>query len=357
MNKNQAKTGGVPQDSPAPVVKKNQPQRELTPLEKVYSNLDSLLQSKMNALPSTFNQTRFLQECMTVLQDIYGIENVSPISVARTMLRGAMLDLSFLNKECYAIPDNKKVGNEWVKEIQFQTDYKGEKKLAKKYSIRPVKDIYAKLVREGDVYEIAIDGNEQRITFKPVPFNNADVIGCFAFVLYHDGTVTTEEMSIEEINEVKENYAKKDKQGNHSGAWVKSFGEMCKKTVIRRLCKHIELQFESVDQKQTFDAASEFEVQHEPKKISTKPTVARPQAIDQDPVEVEAEVIEKETPADEQQEQNLYKQMLDEFQAAKEMLGEVKYYKVLEAHGFTKSNQIKSIAKGNEIIKDMQEAM
>src|SRR3712207_3606123 len=114
-------------------------------LKRTHKDLIKLLQSKEEALPKDFNQTRFLQNCMTVLQDAKNIENCNPTSVARTMLKGAFLGLDFFNKECYAIP----YGNS----LNFQTDYKGEIKLAKKYSINPIKDIYAKTVREGDLFE------------------------------------------------------------------------------------------------------------------------------------------------------------------------------------------------------------
>ena len=63
-------------------------------------------------------------------------------TVVRTLLKGAFLGLDFFNGECYAIP----YGNQ----CQFQTDYKGEIKLCKRYSSNPIQDIYAKVVREGD---------------------------------------------------------------------------------------------------------------------------------------------------------------------------------------------------------------
>ena len=93
----------------------------------VHDNLQKLLQQKAKALPKNFNETRFLQNVMVVLQDTKDIEKMNPTSVARTMLKGAFLGLDFFNKECYAIP--------YSGQLNFQTDYKGEIKLAKKYSL------------------------------------------------------------------------------------------------------------------------------------------------------------------------------------------------------------------------------
>jgi len=227
-------------------------------LQVVYKNLDKLLESKKNALPKSFNKTRFLQNCMVVLQDTKGIEKVEPMTIARTMLKGAFLGLDFFNRECYAIPYENK--------LNFQTDYKGEVKLAKKYSINPIKDIYAKLVREGDEFEEEIIDGRQTIRFKPKPFNNSKIIGVFAVCLYKDGSMIYDTMSVEEIEAVRNNYSKQ-KDGQ---AWTKSYGEMCKKTVLRRLCKNIELDFDTIEQKQAYDDSSDFEFNEQEKQPETK---------------------------------------------------------------------------------------
>lgn len=216
-------------------------------LKQSHTALNKLLETKTSALPKDFNKTRFLQNCMTVLQDTRDIEKCEPMTVARTMLKGAFLGLDFFNKECYAIP----YGNQ----LNFQTDYKGEIKLAKKYSINPIKDIYAKLVREGDEFEESIVNGQQTINFKPKTFNNGPIIGAFAVVLFKDGSMMYEAMSKEEIEEIRNNFSK----AKNSAAWTKTTGEMYKKTVLRRLCKLIELDFDSTEQQQTFMESSDFE--------------------------------------------------------------------------------------------------
>ena len=76
-----------------------------------------------------------------------------------------------------------------------------------------------------------------------MPFNGEEIIGAFAVVLYQDGGMSYETMSVADINSVRNNYSK----ASQSKAWKNSFDEMCKKTVLRRLCKHIETDFESVE--------------------------------------------------------------------------------------------------------------
>lgn len=222
-----------------------------TQLVTIHNNLQKLLDDKQEAMPSNFNKTRFLQNCMTVLQDTKDIEKCDAQSVARTMLKGAFLGLDFFNRECYAIPYG---GN-----VQFQTDYKGEKKLAKMYSIRPIKDIYAKNVRKGDDFAEEIIGGQQTIKFKPLPFNTSEIVGSFAVVLYQDGGMDYETMSLQEIEETRDNYSK---QANGK-AWTKSKPEMCKKTVFRRLTKNIELNFDTIEQKEAFDDGGDIDLSKE----------------------------------------------------------------------------------------------
>jgi len=233
--------------------------KQSTQLVSIHDNLNKLLESKQEALPKNFNQTRFLQNCMTVLQDTKGIEQCDATSVARTMLKGAFLGLDFFNKECYAIV--------YGGTVQFQTDYKGEKKLAKQYSVRPVQDIYAKLVRDGDDFREEVKDGQQTIQFVPKPFNNSEILGAFAVVLYRDGGMAYEVMSSEEIELTRKNYSK---QANGQ-AWTKSKGEMYKKTVLRRLCKNIELNFDTIEQARTFEDASDFDMNKDPKPAQQSP--------------------------------------------------------------------------------------
>jgi recombination protein RecT len=225
----------------------------------IHSNLQNLIDNKLDAMPRGFNKTRFIQNCMVVLQDTQGIEKMSATSVARTMLKGAFLGLDFFNRECYAIP----YGNT----LQFQTDYKGEKKLAKKHSVNPVLDIYAKNVREGDEYQVDVEDGKQTLHYKPIPFNDGKITGSFAVALFKDGSMMVEDMSVKDIEEVRTRYSKVP----NGPAWKNSPGEMYKKTVLRRLCKGIELDFDTIEQKQTYDEAADADFEKGKKPTQNSP--------------------------------------------------------------------------------------
>lgn len=247
-------------------------------LKQTYENLDKLITSKESAMLPGFNKLRFMQNCMTVLQDTENIEKYQSLTIARTLLKGAFLGLDFFQKECYAIPYGDK--------LSFQTDYKGETKVAKKYSIRPIKDIYAKVVRACDEYSEEIVAGQQVVDFKPIPFNNGDIIGAFAVVLYKDGGMDYESMSKDEIEEIRANFSKV----KNSLMWTKTPAEAYKKTVIRRLTKKIEKEFANIEQAQAYDDGSDFEF-----KVPIEEVV--------DPFVIDGEFTEKEVEENAQGEQ------------------------------------------------------
>lgn len=240
-------------------------------LVEIHSNLNQSLENQVEALPKEFNKKRFMQNCMTVLQDgSADFSKCEPATVVRTLLKGAFLGLDFFNGECYAIP----FGNT----CQFLTDYKGEIKLCKRYSSNPIKDIYAKVVREGDEFIETIENGNQTVSFRPKAFNDGAIIGAFAVCLYKDGGMIYDTMSKAEIEHTRNTFSK----AANSKAWKESYGEMAKKTVLRRLCKLIDLNFDTAEAMQAFEDGSAFDVK-------TKDDVTVTPAVD-----VMADVIESE---------------------------------------------------------------
>ena len=230
----------------------------------VKSNLQTRLQEEASAMPKNFNQTRFLQNCLTVLRDVKDIEKCEVDSIVSTLIKGAYLDLDFFMGTCYAIPYNKNIGTrdkpKWIKALQFQTDYKGDMALAKKYSSNNILDIYAKVVKKGDDFNIEIRDGKQFVNFKPLPFNDSEILGAFAVIYYEDGSMSYDSMSKKEILATREAYAKKDKNNKFSKAWQNSEGEMFKKTVLKRACKLVTLSFDNSKQDDAYNESSDIDV-------------------------------------------------------------------------------------------------
>lgn len=209
---------------------------ELQEKKQTFSEYLTLsLNDVSEALPKDFNKARFVQNAVALLNDTPQLQKYSKAQLKEGLLKGSYLGLDFYNKECYLIP--------YGAQLQFQVDYRGAKKLCKKYSIRPIKDIYAKLIREGDVFKEKIENGEQTIFFDPKPLNDARIIGAFAVVVYVDGGMEYDSMTLKEL----ENTRQQSKAKNRT-AWKNFTGEMYRKTVLHRLCKHIELDFETPKQ-------------------------------------------------------------------------------------------------------------
>ena len=228
---------------------------QATQLVKVHNNISGLIKSNLAAMPADFSETRFIQNAMAVLQDVPGIENMEPKSIARCLLKGAFLNLDFMSKECYAIPYKKNIAPpgkpaKYVQELNFQTDYKGEIKLVKKYSLRKINEVYAKVVRKGDQFESGVKNGHQFVNFIPKPFSDAEIVGVFAVCDYADGALLVETMTTEDVNSVKDKYS-------HNGpAWQNRWGEMAKKTVLRLLCKLIQIEFKTAEAGEAFKSGS-----------------------------------------------------------------------------------------------------
>ena len=236
------------------------------------------------ALPKGFNKDRFIQNSIALLNDNPTIAKFPKPQIAAGLLKGSYLGLDFYNKECYLVA----YGNQ----LNFQIDYRGNVKLAKKYSIRPIKDIYAKLVREGDEFDMWVEDGEQKIQFNPKPFNDGKIIGAFAVCLYKDGGMICDTMSVADL----ENTRKASKASN-SPAWTKFTGEMYKKTVLHRLCKMIELEFDNPNQNKLFDEDMAIETSIVDSSEISDP-FANVEPIEGEIIDAEAEIIEETVETD-----------------------------------------------------------
>jgi len=191
------------------------------------------LETNVAALPEGFNQTRFMQNALTFVRDekiaefCKTHENGSQ-QVLSGLMRGAYLGLDFLNKEAYLVPYGNK--------LDYQTSYIGEIKLRKKYSVRPIRDIYADVVREGDEFTYEVVDGEPTLHHKPLVFNSKPIIGAYAVCIFSDGGKLIDTMSLEELENTRSS-----SKASTSPAWKKFTSEMYKKTVLRRLCKTIDI--------------------------------------------------------------------------------------------------------------------
>ena len=215
----------------------------------------SLIEAK-DGLPKDFNITRFVQNSVALLNGneslIKFAKQYGTSQIKAGLMRAAFLGLDALNQECHLVP----YGNT----LNFSVDYRGDMKLIKKYSTRPVLDVYAKLVRQGDDFQLYIKDGKQTFDFKPLPFNDGAIIGAFAVILYKDGGLDIEEMSLKELENVRNKSPMKNGM-----AWKDFTGEMYKKTVIHRIKKKATLEFENPYQKEYWE--EEMKIKNEREEV------------------------------------------------------------------------------------------
>ena len=205
----------------------------------------------MEALPRDFNRARFVQNTLALVHDNEQLSKMPQAKLVPVLMKGAYLGLDFFNKECYAVP--------YGQQLQFTPSYKGMVKLAKKFSKRPIKDIYAHIVHDGDEFESGMEDGQEFVKFNPKPFNDGPIVGAFAVAQYQDGGIKVETMSKQQLDAVK-----RMSKAQSGTAWKFFADEMYRKSVIRRLCKGIDLDMETIEQArilQQEDESQEVEVE------------------------------------------------------------------------------------------------
>jgi recombination protein RecT len=142
------------------------------------------------------------------------------------------LDLNPSSGEAYLIPrKNKNLGGGL--ECTLQIGYQGLAKCAR--SSGAVRVIQGRAVREGDHFKVIYHNDTPNVVHEPKMSGEAGTIThVYATARLATGETQVEVMSAEEVEHVREKYADKD-----SRAWEDSWGEMAKKTVLRRLCKSL----------------------------------------------------------------------------------------------------------------------
>lgn len=193
------------------------------------------------ALPKDLNKSRFALNAVAFLKGANSaVMECGQQQIIGCLMQGAVLGLDFMAKDCYAVPYKGK--------LEFMTSPTGDIKLVKKYSKRPVKEIDAKLVREGDKFEYTCHDGEYSFTYSPKPFSKEPIIGAFAWVEYVDGGMLLDVLDKEELDA-----ARSQSRASNSPAWTKFTTEMYRKVAIHRVCKKVTKEFENPTQQEIFD--------------------------------------------------------------------------------------------------------
>lgn len=151
-------------------------------------------------------------------------------SIASALLEMCIQGLNPMKKQCYFIAYGGK--------LEMQRSYQGSIAVAKRVS--PLVSVHAQVIYNDDVFEYSVDINNgtKKVIKHDQKMENIDlnkIKGAYAIALFADGTTDMEVMNILQIKKAW----LQGKGGGNTGAHQNFTDEMCKKTVINRICKGI----------------------------------------------------------------------------------------------------------------------
>lgn len=213
--------------------------------DKLSTVLDKMVIKGMSSFPKGVNAERLkINALMHIAQnkDLSEVAKNQPAKIAQIVYNFIALGLDMLNRECYIIP--------FKNELTILKDYKGEIKLARKYSVDPIREIFARVVYENDSYHFNELGQFVH-TFDPFSLDRGAKKGAYCTVVYENGVHQTEFVNVEEINKVK---GVSKSASYDSSPWKRWEDEMWRKTAIRKAMKNISLEFGSGEIRQIYES-------------------------------------------------------------------------------------------------------
>ncbi len=209
-------------------------ERGLTPIAKAQSirtlfNDGRVKAEIMKALPRHMTADKLIRVAMTSIQRSPKLLDCSQQSLLACIMTCAALGLEpdqFLG-QAYLVP----FWNEKKKcmEAQLIPGYRGYIALARRTG--EVQSVSAQVVYYNDHFDLQYGLNE-KLDHSPAEGDRGDVKGAYVIFRYKDGSYSFDYMPKADIDAIR----KRSKSAD-SGPWVTDYGEMAKKTVIKRHAK------------------------------------------------------------------------------------------------------------------------
>lgn len=177
----------------------------------------------------SINKSAQLQKCSreSLMQAVLNVSNVG-------------LTLNPAAREAYLIPRYSSISRSM--EATLDPSYIGLVKLLT--DTGSVKSMVCQIVYSGDKFELDLANNLNPVSHRPElrSFKRGEPIGVYALATLSDNTRQVEWMDIDDVNSIRdrsETY-KAFKSGKiQSCTWASDYGEMTRKTVIKRIYKYL----------------------------------------------------------------------------------------------------------------------
>lgn len=213
-----------------------QPANALATRDKAAAkDFPALLDSKKDqiamVLPPGLDIDRVVRLALNAYHTDLKIKACTPLSILTSVMKAAELGLEPSGgfKHCYLVPRGG--------QCTFQISYTGMLELARRSGFLKLAD--ARLVHEQDEFDLYYD---PRPVFRHRPLwsrQKGDVILAYAFAILSNGETSFEVMTWAEIEDVR------IKTGGP--VWQSHWGEMARKTVLKRMLKKLPLSVEVAD--------------------------------------------------------------------------------------------------------------
>jgi len=208
--------------------------RDNSPVAVIRQNLTAMAPQFQAALPKHISVDKFTRVAMTAIQNNPDLANADRNSLFGSIVRLAQDGLLPDGREAAIVMfGNKAQAMPMIAGILKKLRQSGE-----------VAKVSAQVVHENDEFVWTL-GFDEDVTHNPPRLNEprGKAIGAYATAVLKDGSRLLEVMSLEEIEKVR---AVSRAKGN--GPWVSWWGEMARKTVMRRLSKRLPMSTDLVDE-------------------------------------------------------------------------------------------------------------
>jgi recombination protein RecT len=238
----------------------NDEQQERRPANAIVAfkqGLSRLVEAKELALPSNVSPEAFKNAAIVAVQDNPKILTCDQSSVFKSIRKLAAAGLVPDGREAALVPFKTKIDGNYVDVCQAMPMVFGLVKMARRSG--EIADIRAHIVYQAEVDQgkfSYVIGDTEALTHEPILFGEKGApVGCYAIAVLKDGSIIREWMDAAQIDVVRragasqkifERGAPPKVSDVPLGIWKDWWDQMWKKTVIRRLCKRLDLSSEDM---------------------------------------------------------------------------------------------------------------
>lgn len=200
-------------------------ERRENPITVIRQNLNAMAPQFQAALPKHVTVEKFTRVAMTAIQNSPDLANVDRASLFGAIVRLAQDGLLPDGREAAIVKfGNKAQAMPMIAGILKKVRQSGD-----------VAKVSAQVVYEADEFVWHL-GFDEDVTHNPPALDKprGKAIGAYATAVLKDGSRLLEVMNFDEIEQVR-----KVSRASGNGPWVQWWGEMARKTVMRRLSKRL----------------------------------------------------------------------------------------------------------------------